>query len=80
MLNHFNNFVYHKHVILHVAEFSLFQLELHVVPAEVQKLGKRTISNCVVDHDPYVHCSRDAIKIVPQKKYWFTYVAVIYVK
>lgn len=48
---------------------TISNLELHVVPAEVQKLGKRTISNCVVDHDPYVHCSRDAIKIVPQKKY-----------
>lgn len=47
---------------------TISSLELHVVPAEVQKLGKRTVSNSVIDHDPYVHCSRDAFKVVPQKK------------
>ncbi|XP_042870217.1 piRNA biogenesis protein EXD1-like isoform X1 [Penaeus japonicus] len=48
---------------------TISNLELHVVPAEVQKLGKRTVSNSVINHDPYVHYSRDAFKIVPQKKY-----------
>lgn len=43
-------------------------LEPHVVPAEVQRLARRSVINHVGVYDPYITYSRDALKIAPQRK------------
>lgn len=43
-------------------------IEPHVVPAEVQRLGRRCANNTVDVHDPYITYSRDAFKIMMHRK------------
>lgn len=43
-------------------------LESHVVPAEVQKLGRCSVINSIGSYDPYISYSRDSLKINSQRK------------
>ncbi|XP_066988005.1 piRNA biogenesis protein EXD1-like isoform X2 [Macrobrachium rosenbergii] len=43
-------------------------IELHVVPAEVQRLRRHRLNNCISVHDPYISCSKDTFTILPRRK------------
>ncbi|XP_042231522.1 piRNA biogenesis protein EXD1-like isoform X1 [Homarus americanus] len=44
------------------------RLERHIVPAEVQRLGRRSVINSVGVHDPYIYYYRNSYKLATKRK------------